>query len=586
MQLIFGQPLGLWALLGIPIVLLIHLLQHEAKRHRISTLFLVEHISMDGREGRVLDRIRSSLQLWLQLLAVLLLTWVLLQPRWISRDSFQRVIVVLDDSASMSAFRDEVAQVLRDELPPFQERAAFTEWTLLPSSRESSTLYSGSALPELLAGLGAWRPTRGEHDLQPVLRVAQGLAGRGGVVLLVSDRLHDNVSMGVQQVAVGESVANCGFSGIRVTRDDAGPTWNAVVRNYGNEVAERTWWVEVGGRQAEARTITIPPGESHMLSGPFPDADSFVLKLHGDRFAMDDALPVVRPRAKTLGIDVAVHGELKPIVRRVVDTLDDVETSVRGLVPDVELLSFRAPGVPGPRTDAICLCSEVADGGVDATGMVLVEDHPLVRGLAWQGLVAGRLANLTSRDGDDVLVWQGEHPLVLLRTTGATRQLIFAFDVVNSNAAQQPAFVLVMHRFVESVRQAKRGRVATNVELGQLVPIPLEGETGELLVLDPDQPDAEPMQRLPARHASLFRAPDQPQRFHVMQGRDVLLDGAAHFADVREADFRACTSGSDMTEVLRSVEVRNSKPDPLLPLWMVLLGCVMMWSWNEGGRRR
>ncbi|MEZ7956525.1 MAG: hypothetical protein QMC23_07575 [Rubritalea sp.] len=49
----------------------------------------------------------NSIPLWLQLLIVLLITWLLVQPRFVKSNSTQRIAIVLDSSASMSVFTEE-----------------------------------------------------------------------------------------------------------------------------------------------------------------------------------------------------------------------------------------------------------------------------------------------------------------------------------------------------------------------------------------------------------------------------------------------------------------------------------------------
>ena len=106
-SLLFSNPAGFWALLGIPAVLLIHFLQRESRRVRASTLFLLEQLAPESAQGRRFERLRNSAALWLQLLAVLLFAWLLAGPRWLRPDSVQKVVFVLDSSASMSAFSGE-----------------------------------------------------------------------------------------------------------------------------------------------------------------------------------------------------------------------------------------------------------------------------------------------------------------------------------------------------------------------------------------------------------------------------------------------------------------------------------------------
>ncbi|HRJ10726.1 MAG TPA: BatA domain-containing protein, partial [Prosthecobacter sp.] len=102
-SLTFANPLGLWALLGLPVVVAIHFLQRRQRRVTCTTLFLLEQMRRESRTGNRFEKLRVSIPFWLQLLMVLLLAWLLAQPRWLGRDAVQRVAVVLDASASMAA---------------------------------------------------------------------------------------------------------------------------------------------------------------------------------------------------------------------------------------------------------------------------------------------------------------------------------------------------------------------------------------------------------------------------------------------------------------------------------------------------
>ncbi|HQW29333.1 MAG TPA: BatA domain-containing protein, partial [Verrucomicrobiales bacterium] len=149
MPLIFANPLGFWALLGIPAVLLIHFLQRESRRLPISTLFLLEHIDRESVKGRQFDRLRQSIPLWLQLLGVMILTWLLAEPRWTSARSVQRVVLVIDSSASMEAFAEEVDQTLREKIPPLTALVGTTEYSLIESAVTGANLYRGTSFEEM-----------------------------------------------------------------------------------------------------------------------------------------------------------------------------------------------------------------------------------------------------------------------------------------------------------------------------------------------------------------------------------------------------------------------------------------------------
>ena len=51
MDLVFGNPNALWALLGIPAVLAVHFLQRKAKTTPVTTLFLIEQVFYFNKMG-------------------------------------------------------------------------------------------------------------------------------------------------------------------------------------------------------------------------------------------------------------------------------------------------------------------------------------------------------------------------------------------------------------------------------------------------------------------------------------------------------------------------------------------------------
>src|SRR4051812_42553645 len=113
---LISNAAGWWALLGLPAVLLIHFLQQKKKPRSVSTLFLLDHLEPESVGGRSWQRVRASAALFLQLLAVAVLTWMLLQPREIVETSSGRVVLVLDSSVSMQAFRNEAVAAVERQI--------------------------------------------------------------------------------------------------------------------------------------------------------------------------------------------------------------------------------------------------------------------------------------------------------------------------------------------------------------------------------------------------------------------------------------------------------------------------------------
>ncbi len=562
MDLSFANPAGFWALLALPVVLAIHFLQRESRRVVTSTLFLFDALGPVSAQGRRLERLRHSLPLWLQLAAVLLLTWLLVGPRWLRRDSSQRVVVVLDSSVSMQAFRDELGHALSTRLHTLARTAAQTEWRLIETDPARPTLYAGNNLGALLAAVAGWTPRLGAHDFQPALNAALSLTHNAGIALFVTDRLAP-VPEGVKLLAVGRPIDNCGWIGMTVDGD----TWRALVKNHSDTPQARSWHLEAGGTAGPETTLSLAPGQTRTLGGAFPHGqDRCELVLSADAFALDDRLPIVRPQLKRLSLAVETGMALEPFLRRVAGSVPQADT-MEGQA-DVRLAAWSPTPTPGP---GILFATQEKDAADYLAGEVVAENVPLMAGLSWNGLVCKQTDAIPAQAGDETLLWQGPRPLIFLRSGGANRSLLINFDVRQSNADRLPAFIVLMNRFLETVRAEKVAFERLNVQTNQRLEI----------AFDPSQPPP----HLSDGETPPLRAPAAPGFFEVSQDSRTLLAGAAYFSDVREADFRDAASIDTLEgEAPRLIE-RNSRQDMLWPVFALLLGAMMLTNWAATGGR-
>ena len=587
---LFLNPAGFWALLGVPAIVAIHFLQQRLRAARTSTWFLIENLAPDSAHGRTWERLRPSRAFWFQLLAVLLAVWVLTQPRWVRSDSAQTVAIVLDSSASMTAFRDEAVRAVETRFAAGEGHAARMQWLLLSSDPRQPPLYRGADRAAALAALAGWRPALGTHDLQPALRLARTLAGPGGLTWLVTDR-REQLAPDQPAVGVGRALPNVGFSGVTVVRDGPGHAWRALVQNHADEVQRRTWWIEAAGGRTPEQTLELAPGGIVEISGRFPDGlDQCLIVLGPDDFPADDRLPLRRPAPKPLIASVTLEGGAGEFFQRVLGAVEGV-TFLPVPQPQLRVARTTADGPP-PTEAAILLPPELpATAQVRVLrAPVVVEKNPLAADLNWQAWLGTGPGPLARAAGDHVLLWQDEQPLVW--TAGAAdevRRLVLNFDWATSNAPRLPATVLMVRRHVEAVRDAQPGPYAANFDA--LSPVALAARDlaspdGLTLEFQAATDGAQPAARtLPPGEVAALRAPAEPGFFVLRRGDDVLVRGAAQFADMRESDFRAAESFVTRApaEAAALLE-RNTLPDPFVPLWLGLIGACLLGSWWPGRR--
>lgn len=222
-----GRPVGA---LGIPLILAIHFLQHRTRVRLTATMFLLESLAPEAATGRNWDRLRSSRALWLQLLAVLLLAWVLAAPCWVRQDAEQTVVFIMDDSANMYPFREEAVQAVAEDMENIGKQGIPTTWVLMGSRPARLPFYRGNNRNAALQSLSRWMPGRRTHDLSESLRTAASMAGAGGLTRLVTCT-PERVPAGQPARGVGKPLDNAGFAGITRMEGPGEPRWRIAVKN-------------------------------------------------------------------------------------------------------------------------------------------------------------------------------------------------------------------------------------------------------------------------------------------------------------------------------------------------------------------
>jgi hypothetical protein len=606
LKLILANPAGLWALLAIPAILLIHFLQERSRRVRVSTLFLLERVKPESVGGARFERLRNSVPLWMQLIAALLLSWMLAEPRWIKEDSRQTVVVVLDSSASMSAFTKETQHLLQKKLGAWLRSAAHTEWHLLESDPRKPTLYAGAELSLLLDALEKWEPLAGSHRPDDVLLTARGLVKENGVVIFVTDRKLD-VPSDVAVLSAGEAFNNVGLAGGEVKLTDetpgasSGMKWRVLVKNYGDKAESRTWHLEYPGQAGKASSssrIDLAPGQTVALNGELaPDVDRAALVLGGDRFTHDNRMPLQKPMPRVAVVEMRLGGVPGETLRKMVGASPHVTLRQEaGAAVDA---SQGAPDVVvselGTPANGNAIQMVVGNGELPPLdpSWTIAENHPLTRDLNWMGLLTPRPLELTVTENDEPLLWKGDRLLALLRhergeNGNSHRRLLLGWYISQSNAARHPAMLVMMHRFIESVRERKREAWAGNFETGQAIEFsdfrphaigaPQAAAPPPKLTLRADGIDNE---------VFAGQVPERAGFFEVMEAGKPLLRGAAYFADTRESDFQTAGPVDTVEQRRWEAAMRQTEADPWMPLWMlVLLGCLIVaWTWHGGMQR-
>ena len=571
MGLTFANPLGAWALLGIPAILIIHLLQRHPREQIIAGLFLLDQKPAASARGRRFARLRNSAQLWFQLLAVMLLSWLLMRPMWLQEESVQPVAIVLDSSYSMRAFEGELHEEVSREMEKLEQSTALTEWYMYESEISRGILYHGSSLKQALLALRDWHPSSPGHDFRAALKLARLQVGKEGLVMFVTDHPVKVADLECTVLSVGSPRPNVGFTGGKVESGKGEWKWRAVIRNYGPQAVERTLVLHADEAQLQLGVCTLKAGEQRSFTGSLPPGlVNYTLRLDADDFALDDVLYFKQPVKKPLPLQIRASGEVRKFCQRLEKTISDQVNSS----DTPELVLMVNYGNPLPPLSGIFFGS----GDVQSKSEigVLVQDrHPFMKGLNFQGLICMPFTKLPTQPEDIPLLWSDSEPVILLRKEQGLAQLICRFTWETSNADRNPAFIVLLHRFVESVRRGLPKPYVQNLEVGQQLSV----QSGDLKTpLQLFHEEKGEVQSWPgsAPHITL---PAEPGYYRLNQSGNMLWAGGVNYVDVQESDLSSCAPQEAPAWMVQEVRVRNSRADVLTPLWILLLGGMFFGSW-------
>ena len=560
----FTNTAGLWALLAIPLIIAIHFLQHRTKEQPTATLFLLEALSPENREGTFWDRLRTSRPFWMQILAALLIAWVLAAPAWPRRDASQTVVFVLDGSADMAPFREEAVSAVSRDMETIRRTGIPAVWVLMDSRPSSQPFYRGTDSRKALQAMDSWQPHAATHDAAPALRTAAAIAGPGGITRLITSTPR-RVPSGQSAQGVGRPLDNTGFVGITAVENPDSAHWRIAVKNNSTAPVRTSVSIHLEkGLPPRTQPLQLNPGavaefEFHLP----PECDRATLQLPPDAFPADDTLLLVRTIPKAVPVHMDLPETAFPVFRNIINGLPGFTTVPAPHEASLRVVTEEKDGAQLPKGPAIILSGK----GRNSSGNVTAERHPLTDGLNWSGLLVPSIGGMTPGEGASVLLWQQEAPLAWVENN----QLFLNWSWRESNAERVPAPLLMIRRFMKTVQNRLPGTGSGNLPGGTLLPLPSGGRIIHTL------PGGE-------RREGTFsgRLPEEAGSVEILPANGEvppLFRGTVWFSDARMGDFSHSSTFDTGLPPATPETLRQMRPDPFASLWLALAGLALIVSW-------
>ncbi len=617
-------PLGLLALLSLPLIVILHMLRERRRRVVVPSLLLWQLLPQ-RQEAQRRRRLPLSLLLLLHLLAAALLALALTRPelRWQLFGGPRHTVLILDTSTSMGASTagmtrlDAAREGARNIIVAMgvQERVTLIATGMRPQLVETG---GPDEVPQLLAALDGLRAAGTGSDLGAALTMAEAVVqGQAGArIVVVSDAALPEgqlkalaarpAALPIEWVSLGNALENRALVTLTARTRGANAPVQIYARavNYGPAPFSTVLRLFGDEQLLDTRLVNLAPDGEAELTWSVPQGVSLLrAELDGQ-----DGLPVD---------DVALLrlNQIRPLqVVLVTSRPEELERALRAL-PELSLHILEPMAYPGQthRADLTIFDSYLPEswpaGGVlvinppmgagllkvealsDTSGLAAepVRVDPaaqaLFEGISLSNVEPGPIRAIEQPGWAKTLLWYGEQPLMLRGRNGTSEVAIWAFDLHEGNLTTRLAFPLLVAR---SVRDLTPPTLPGAVLIGEEVRISPDPRTTQIEVAAPDSsvqvlsvaPGERPVLQLETagRYTLLERVGTQ----QLYSGSLPVNAGAQREADLRPQPLPERTTAPDSGSGLLT-----SNTQPIWP-WLAALTLVVMlseWIYLHARRR-
>ncbi|MFN0198804.1 MAG: BatA domain-containing protein [Planctomycetaceae bacterium] len=483
----FAQPWGLLGLLAIPAIVVIHMYHHRFPPLVIGGSHLWGVEEQKEAPGRKRSKLPITASLLFELLAAALISLIVADPRFDRMNQVTHWVVVLDQTASMSARHGEKISFRNDAIKELKKRwddfGRDTVVTLILTGPRP-TMLAGPAVPVdvALPALDQWQPRSPHHDYHPAWDLASQFAGETGRLLFLTDHIPadtESIPPQMEVVSLGRKLENLAFTAARWTYDSKSSTGKLYLRiaNFGRNAHDVQLTGQAANRPVFDQKLKVAAGQELPFEAPLPGGiGRLTLKIaaQDDALALDDELTLVEPKVRSVAVHLGLPAEsaARPALQRVLAQLDDVNFTD---AKSSQLMIAPAESTPAANAEQWWLGvgpldpeeSAVAKSRNLAGPYLIDKRHPLLEGVLLEGVICGGVQTINK--AVTPLISVGKVPVFAQLDAGESDAYLLNLDMQRSNIGESPDWPILISNLIEHRRRELPGLQRWNYRLGETV---------------------------------------------------------------------------------------------------------------------
>ena len=482
----FMYPLGLLGLLGIPVIILIYILQNKYTEQTVNSTYIWKLSDKFLKRRNPLSGITGLISMILQILLVAAISLAIARPIFTLPGAAYDYCFVLDASGSMTMIEDEEEGLTRFDLAKeeiaeiIDDAAEGSSYTLICVSHETVNAFTSVRDKETATELlGRVKPHHTTAAYNELLSTAQGVfdENTSTKLYLITDKgyaKHDNIEI----VDVGdENKANYAILDAEYSHLGGTLTVDAKLASYDSKPATLKLNLYVNGvlattladqavKEGEEITVTV--------SAPCEELSEFTLELeNADGYELDNRLTTYNTKSDK-SYSVLIVSETGFFFEAVIDALVDSRIDVvdpdeyesvedtYGLyifdscqpttLPDAAVWLINADMSVENAGFGIRGKVELQGGGVlEKSNSTSTEVRHLLRGISGNDVYITNYVKYSGMYLDfHTLYTYDSNPIIFAGANGlGNRQVVFGFDLHESDFALTTDFVILMRNMLE-----------------------------------------------------------------------------------------------------------------------------------------
>ena len=513
----FLNPAAFYFLLGIPAVIILHLLKIRRRQALVSSTLLWTDSLRDQQASAPFRRLKPNLLLLLQILVILLLALTLARPvRTVLLPGYARTVFIVDVSASTQATdvagsrfaaAKAAAMAAASRLRPGQQAM------LIAAGQEAQVVVPFTEDPAAIRrGLDGLTALDVPGRLSDALRLAQAnlqVQGGAAAVELFTDGAFEPPSLPdlggatVHWHVVGQHGKNVAITAFEARKTFFGAfDYQAFlsVANYSADVVTFDLALTLDGRPLKTERVTLTPELKRSFVFPFVDQTGGILKAEiavDDDLAADNQALAVLPPPRPLSVLLVGAGNAFLEKALAADAQVKVETGTLEVLEkkasqyDVVILDgVQAKRVPPGRYLFVNTIPE----GVPLEMQGRVQDppivdwdrtHPAMRYLDLSRVAIQEAMRIRPLSGGRALLESNLTPLIYALDEGGLKAIFIGFDLYRTDFPLRVAFPLFVSNALRWLSPSRLEDAGLQLRTGHPLTVSLPAGVSEATLSDP-----------------------------------------------------------------------------------------------------